>query len=318
MRHQPLFTLLCLACFCLVSFTAPIPIKSLRVVTTTPELAWFVQQIGGDQVSVDSLAKGRENMHSLTVKPRTIVSISRADLLFENGLSLEATWLPELLLAARNKDLTFESGARVNCSEGWQPIQVPTDLSRKNGDVHSGGNPHFALSPTAGTHIAKQVLEGLVQAAPDSALVFRANHKRLQAELDQAAKRWARYIPLFKGKQAAVYHQEFDYLLDFLAIEVAASIEPNPGLPPTPKHLAGVLQTIQNQQIPAVLVAPWSHNRQAKSIAQKSGAKLIEMPTMVGGAAYATGWITWIDGMLEQLRGAYDLAKPAPLEEPSK
>ncbi|MFT6364199.1 MAG: zinc/manganese transport system substrate-binding protein, partial [Planctomycetota bacterium] len=77
----------------------------LNVVTTVPDLAWFAREIGGDQVNVISLSKGRENLHSLKVRPRTLVSISKADVLIEMGLSLEVTWLPELVLASRNRKI---------------------------------------------------------------------------------------------------------------------------------------------------------------------------------------------------------------------
>jgi len=289
--------------------------KPLRVVTTTPDLAWFVEEIGGDRVDVSSLAQGKENLHALKVTPRTIVAVAKADLLFENGLSLESTWLPDLILASRNKGLSFESGGRVNASEGWAPIELPSTLSREEGDVHPGGNPHFAISPEAGSFLADRVLAGLLAKDPADTKLFEANHTSLQARIAKAHQRWERYKPLFAHQRVVMYHLEFDYLADFLGLEILASIEPKPGLPPTPSHLAKVIELMGTDNVPPILVATWSNNRQAKAIAEKTGATLLELPSMVHGEPYATGWVEMIDGMLEAVRVAYGLPELAPEEE---
>lgn len=288
--------------------------KALRVVTTTPELAWFANTIGGDRVEATSLAKGKENLHALKVTPRTIVAMAKADLLLENGLSLESTWLPDLILSSRNKKLDASKGGRVNCSEGWQPIELPTTLSRQEGDVHPAGNPHFAISPLAGHFIADRVLEGLVAKDPAGKPEFEKNHAALVKRIDKARERWQRYVPLFKGKKAVMYHLEFDYLADFLGLEILASIEPKPGLPPTPSHLAEVIRLMGENDSPPILVATWSNNRQSKAVAEKTGAKLIELPSMVNGAPFAKDWISLIDGSLEALRKAYNLPE-VPTDE---
>ncbi|MDF1800564.1 MAG: metal ABC transporter substrate-binding protein [Planctomycetota bacterium] len=301
------------------SAALPAPAAKLDVVATTPDLAFFAEAIGGDRVDVKSLAKGRENLHALVVKPRTIVAMSRADLLLENGLSLEATWLPDLILASRNKALSYATGGRVNCSAGFEPLEQPTSLSRKEGDVHPEGNPHFTLSPLAGRHVAGRVLAGLVALDPDGRELFEARHAALVERLDAAEARWARYRPLFAGKPAVVYHQEFDYLIDYLGMQTVATLEPKPGIAPTPAHIARVIGLIDEHEVPVVLTAPWSNNRSAGAVAAKSGAEVLELPALVGGAAFATDWFALIDGSLERLCGAYGIEppKPPPADEES-
>ena len=284
--------------------------EELRVVATTPELAWFAEELGGDHVAVESLTRGKENMHAFGVKPHTIVSIAKADLLLENGLSLEAVWLPDLLLASRNADLVYESGGRVNCSEGVEPLNVPTVLSRKDGDVHPMGNPHMAMSPLAGPVIAGNVHAALVRLDPEHKADYDKAHQALVKRLGEAEKRWQKYVPLFEGLDVVVYHQEFDYLVNYLGMQQPIAIEPKPGIPPTPSHLAKVIKVMREGEVSVILVAPWANNRQAKSVAQKTDAKLLELPAMVGGADYATGYIAWIDGALEAMRIAYGLPEP--------
>jgi len=310
MKHFILITILALSSVLLPTASAA-PVKSaakpLKVVTTTPELAWFAQTIGGDRVEASSLAKGKENLHGLKITPRIVVAVAKADVFFENGLSLESTWLPDLILKSRNKKLRPSSIGRVNCSDGWTPIEFPSTLSRQNGDVHPAGNPHFGISPNSGRFIADRVLAGLVLNDPAGKPVYEKNHAALVKRIDTAMERWQRYIPLFKDKQCVMYHLEFDYMADFLGINILASIEPKPGLPPTPAHLAEVINVMNENGNPPILVATWSNNRASKSVAEKTGAKLLELPSMMHGEPYATDWIKMIDGMLESVRKAYGL-----------
>ena len=285
-------------------------VDKLDVVATTPDLAFFAESIGGERVSVKSLAKGRENMHALVVKPRTIVAMSRADLLLENGLSLESTWLPDLILASRNKGLTYESGGRINCSAGFEPIQVPDSLSRKEGDVHPQGNPHFTLSPAAGHHVADLVLKGLVAKDPEGKPLFEKRHASLVEFLDKATARWARYRPLLEGKPAVVYHQEFDYLLDYLGMPIVGKVEPKPGMAPTPGHIAKLVDVVRKNEVPCILTAPWSNNRSCAALASKTDAGVLELPALVGGTDFATDWVEMIDGCLDCLCECYGVEPP--------
>ena len=307
----------------LISFTSAhgatrVGKDKLNVVATVPDLAWFAEQIGGDRVTVTSLAKGTENLHSLSVRPRTIVTISKADVLLEMGLSLESTWLPELVLTARNRKINPGEPGRVICSSGWSALDVPTSFSREGGDVHPDGNPHFALSPLAGPTIARNVLTGLILNDPKGELVYQKRFDDLSRRLDKSARHWARYQALFAEatccKKAVVYHMEFDYLLAFLGLETEIAIEPKPGVPPTPNHLAKVISAMRGESIPVILTAAWSKNKQVTMVATKTDAQVLELPTMVSGADWASDWFALIDGSLERIRIGYGL--PELVEEP--
>ncbi len=286
------------------------PADKLEVVATTPDLAWFAERIGADRVDVKSLAKGPENLHAFVVKPRTIVAMSRADLLLENGISLESTWLPDLILASRNKDLTYAAGGRVNCSANFPRIQEPESLSRSGGDVHPEGNPHFTLSPLAGRHLANAVLAGLIAKDPKGAEKYRERHAALDEELVQLEARWARYRPLLEGKPAVVYHQEFDYLLDYLGMPIVGKVEPKPGMAPTPSHIAKLVSTVREHKVPGILTAPWSNNRSAAAVAAKTEAEVLELPALVHGTAFATDWPTLVQGNLDRLCKCYEVEPP--------
>lgn len=276
----------------------------LRVVATVPDLADIAGVIGGERVKLTSLAKGSENLHNVRVRPSMMVAVRKADVFLQAGLSLESTWIPSLLLSARNSKIAPDQPGFVNCSEGWEAIQIPESLSRKGGDLHPQGNPHFNLDPRSGTFVAKRICEALQAVDPEGAEFYARRLEVFEAELVKREARWQLLIDGMKGKRVAAYHQEFNYMAKYAGLEVAVSIEPKPGIPPTPGDVARVLRELEKNSVDLILTAAWSNNRTVADIARKSGATVLELPSQVNGASWANSWVEMIDGNLVRLRKA--------------
>jgi zinc/manganese transport system substrate-binding protein len=294
---QKLFTVF-LAAACLAGGARA---EKLKVVATIPDLADLARAIGGERVVVTSICHGRENVHSVRPAPSDLVALSRADVLVQLGLALESTWLPGLLQAARNEKIQPGQPGFVNASEGWEAIQVPSDLSRQGGDLHPFGNPHMNLDPRAGRHIAGSILACLVAVAPGSRAEFEANHAAYLERLTEAEARWQAIGARLAGTKVVTYHQEFDYLAELYGIEIAGTVELKPGIPPTATHLVRLQETMKAGNVRVVLTAAWSNNKHAKSVAQKVGGRVLEVPTLVGGAPGADSWIAMQDLIHERL-----------------
>lgn len=283
----------------------------LDVVATIPDLADLARRIGGERVEVTAIARGRENIHAVRLKPSHIVAVSRADLFVQVGLSLEHAWVPGLLRTGRNRDVQPGGDGFVNASEGWEPIQVPATLSRRQGtDVHPQGNPHVNLDPEGGPHMARNVLEGLIRIDPEAEEIYRANHAAWLERHDAAAERWARHAEALEGRRAVVYHREFDYLLRYAGVEVAAVIEPKPGVPPTGRHLGEVISVVRREEVPVILTAAWSNGRHVEKVARETDAEVLELPTMVDGNEHAGDWIALIDHLFARLAEGYGVTLP--------
>src|SRR4051812_6205109 len=76
--------------------------KNLNVVTSTTDLAALAQEVGGDRVSVDAIAKGYQDPHFVEAKPSFLLKLRQADLLISVGLQLEIGWLPPLINQSGN------------------------------------------------------------------------------------------------------------------------------------------------------------------------------------------------------------------------
>jgi ABC-type Zn uptake system ZnuABC Zn-binding protein ZnuA len=278
--------------------TAP---PTLEVVTTLPDLADIVREIGGERVSVQSLYKGKENTHAVTAKPSHLVALSRADLFVQVGLSLEASFVPGLLESARNERIRPGAPGFVNVSEGWQALDVPAALSRKAGDVHPQGNPHMNLDPRAGELMAGRILAGLVAVDPAGAEGYRARHAAYLLRLREAKARWDALGARWKGRRVVVYHQEYDYLIAAYGLVLEGKIEPKPGIPPTPNHVAGLIEAMRRDGCGAILTALWSDGDTVERIAEATGAKVAVLPNMCGGVAGSESWIGMMDLVHQRL-----------------
>jgi len=311
MRLLPFTTLLILALSAL-SFAGTQDQDPVRVVATIPGLGDIVREVGGDLVEVTVVAKGTENVHSVRVKPSHLVAISRADMLVEVGLSLEHGWIPGLIEVARNPALRTTTG-RITVSNGMTPIEVPVTASRQNAaDVHPQGNPHVNLSHAAGRHFAGVVRDALIHVRPSSKDALEKRHDDYVKRCKAAETRWAKLGELLKGKQVVVYHREFSYLLQSLGITTLVAIEPKPGVPPTPRHIASVVQQAKDVGGVPVLTAPWSNFRSVSRVADKSGGTVVQLPSMVGSLKGDKG--TWI-GMMDEAHRRLAQAFNVPFEE---
>lgn len=278
----------------------------MKVVATVPDLADIVREIGGDRVEVFTIAKGRENLHAVRLKPSHVVAVSRADVFVQVGLSLEHAWVPGLLEKARNRTIQPGGAGLVTASAGWEPIQVPERLDRSQAAcVHPEGNPHMNLSPTGGPHIAGNILEALIRLDPAGEASFRKRHDAWFKRYEEAAKGWARIQEALKGQKVVQSHQEFDYLLEACGIEQVGMLEPRPGLPPTGRHLAGLIKTMRTGKVPVLLTAPAYNDRNVAKVASETGATALELPSMVNGVTAATGWIELMTLLHQGLAEAY-------------
>ncbi len=296
---------LCTAMLATPSTARPVPGETLRVVATIPDLADIAREIGGDRVEVTALTKGRENLHHVSVRPSHLIALSRADVLIQIGLSLESAFLPALLENAGNPKIRPGRPGFVNASVGWQAIDVPTVVTRKDGDVHPDGNPHLNLDPRGGRQIAERTLAGLVATDPSGKTDYEAWAAAYAKKLDAAEARWNAAAKDWKGRKIVVYHKEYDYLAARYGLEIVGTLETKPGIPPTPGHLAELVAKMKSAASVVILTAPWSNGGEVEQVAKATGAAVVELPNQCGGMAGAETWIGMQDLIHERLGRAF-------------
>jgi zinc/manganese transport system substrate-binding protein len=263
---------------------APPVAKKLNVVATTPDLASIANAIGGNLVDVKALAKPTEDAHFVDAKPSSIVTLNRADVLIEGGAELEMGWLPALLQSARNPKIAAGAPGRISASQGVRLLEVPTTFDRSKGDVHSLGNPHFLIDPVNVRIIASNVAAHLQQVDPANAATYRANLQSFQARLDTKLAEWQRRLAPYSGAKIVTYHKDFVYLATRFKLNVVQTLEPKPGIAPSPAHLAQVITTMKTQNAKVILVQPFQNRKTAETVARQTGAVILDIAQQPGAA----------------------------------
>ena len=267
-----------ISCILLLA-TPTIGAEPIDVVTTTTDIAAIVKAVGGDRVVVKSIAKGYQDPHFVEAKPSYVRLVNRARMLFNVGLELEEGWLPLLIRGARNPSLTV-----VDLSSGIAVLEKPSGpISRAQGDVHPLGNPHYWLDPRNGVIMARRVAQQLKTVGPADAAFFDQNLKSFESEIATKRKRWEKQMARVRGAELVSYHKEWEYLVRWLGLSIIGYVEDKPGIPSTPRHLGELVQTMRQKKVKALLASNYTNPNVPKSVAEKTGAKLVVLSSSVGG-----------------------------------
>jgi len=292
--------------FAAAALTAPLgtstpPPARLSVVATTPDLAALAKEIGGDAVDVKALAKPTEDPHFVDAKPSHIVTLNRADVLIEGGAELELGWLPPLLESARNSRISAGAPGRVVASKGIKMLDVPTTFDRSKGDVHALGNPHFLIDPLNAKIVAADIAEHLSQVQPQSADAFKANLQRFNTAIDAKLAEWEKQLSPYHGAKIVTYHKDFGYFAERFGLEIAETLEPKPGIAPSPSHLAQVISTMRNDKVRVVLVQPYQNRKTAETVARQTGAAVLDVSQQPGAIQGTTTYADLMDHLVRTL-----------------
>jgi zinc/manganese transport system substrate-binding protein len=285
------------------------PAKKLSVVATTPDLAAIAREIGGEAVDVTAMAKPTEDPHFVDPKPSFLVMLNRADVLIEGGAELELGWLPPLVDNARNSKIAVGGPGRVVASEGIRMLEVPATFDRSKGDIHGLGNPHFLLDPLNAKIAAGVIADHFARLAPAEAAVFKANLQRFESTIDRKLAEWKKLLEPYRGAKIVTYHRDFVYLSARFDLETIATLEPKPGIPPSPAHLAQVIGAMRSANARVILVQPFQNRRTAETVARQTGAVVLDVPQQPGVIKGTTTYFELMDYIVKTLAAGLG-AKP--------
>jgi zinc/manganese transport system substrate-binding protein len=276
----------------------------IKVVTTTTDLRSITELIGGDKVSVSSIATGYQNPHFVDPKPSYIISLTRADMFVTVGLDLETGWSPQLLSSSRNSKIQKGSPGYVDASQNVPLLQVPSSVNRGEGDIHIYGNPHYWLDPMNGKIIARNIANGLERVDPANKAVYEANLNTFLTRVDAKMKEWQVKMAAFKGAKIIAYHNEWVYFETRFGLKIVDFMEPKPGIPPSPSQLVKVIGEIKANSIKVIISSPYFTTSSSDVVAKQTGAKELTMATSVGGFDAIKNYFDLFDYDINQLTAA--------------
>jgi zinc/manganese transport system substrate-binding protein len=280
--------------------------STLRVVTSTEDLASITREVGGDRVDVVALAKGYQDPHFVDPKPSFILAMNRADLYVAVGRDLELGWLPPLVASSRNAKVQPSASGYLDASRNVHILEIPTgQITRAMGDVHPLGNPHYWLDPGNGRLIAQAIRDKLTELSPADAASFSQRYDDFDRRLTGAETRWDSAMAPFKGAKLVTYHRSWPNFMERFGLEVIGYVEPKPGIPPSPLHTIQLIEEMKRDGVSLIVVEPYFSLRTPEAIVnQLTGGQVLVLAPSVGGVDEATDYIQLFEYNVNLLAGA--------------
>ena len=302
-----------LAAFALLSAVFPRPASAdnkLNVMTATTDLAALAQEIGGDKVTVESVARGYQDPHFVEAKPSFLLKLRHADLLIIVGLELEIGWLPPLISQSTNPKIQVGAPGYFDASRFAKILEIPTGVvTRAEGDVHPLGNPHYWLDPENGLRIAKGIQNKLSEMRPNDAAYFAQRYDSFEQRLKQADEKWLAEMQPYTGRKIVTYHRSWPNFAEHFGLNVVGYVEPRHGIPPSPQHTVELIGLMKRDSVKVIVVEPYFDLKTPNAIARDTGAQVVVLMPSVGGEKEITDYFKLFDYDIAKLKQTFDTTK---------
>lgn len=285
----------------LLSLATANPASALNVFACEPEWGALVEVLAGELAQVTVATTAFQDPHRLQARPSLIASARNADLLVCTGADLEVGWLPPLLLRSGNSNIQPGRPGNFLAADFVRRIDIPVRLDRAQGDVHPQGNPHIHLNPNNLTRIAQALTLRLQQLDPANA---RAYETRANDFLDRwvaAIEGWEIRGEMLAGMRLVAHHTSFSYLADWLDLDIVATLEAKPGIPPSAAHLAALLEQLQPAPPEAIIRSPYDNEKPSTWLSQRLDVPAMLLPYTIGGADSVTNLFELFEVTLTRL-----------------
>lgn len=239
----------------------------LRVAATVAPLASIVSEVGGNRVEVAETIPEGVDSHTFEPRPSTSATLSRAALIFVNGLGLED---PTSRLAREVKpegSRIVELGNRTLPRGQWM---FDRSFPRSEGSP----NPHLWTSPPRALAYARVVRDELAAASPKSAAYFRARFRNFServGRLDRVSRRAFATIPPDR-RVLLTHHDGFAYFARDYGFRVVGAVQAADFRDPTPREVRAIVDQVRSERVPAVFGAEAYPSKVLQQIASETGS----------------------------------------------
>ena len=275
----------------------------LKVVASTSDLAALAAEVGGDRIEVESIIRGNQDPHFAEAKPSYLLKLRRADLLIVVDLQLEGAWLteghhrPSLMSQCGNPRIQPGASGYFDASQYAEILGIPSQPLTPN--IQPFGSQHYWLDPENGRRIAQALANKLSELQPKDASYFNDRVQKFSDRLSDTEKIWDAEMQPYHGRKVVTYHRSWPNFLKHFQLVAVGEIEPSPGIPPSRRHTADIIEVMKREKVKIILVEPYFERKTPNAIARETAAEVVVMPSSVGGEKGITDYFQLFD---------YDLA----------
>jgi len=318
--------------------------SQLQVVATLPDYASFAEAVGGDRVSVTHIVQGDQDAHFIRPKPSFVNMVRKADVLVATGLDLElwlSTVVDKSgnhrirsgqtgYVSASHGMVLFEKPVSISRAEGGVHIygnphvtSSPLQMRIAARNIATGlikndpaGKAFYQENLAAFLNEMDERLFGeklvtliggdtlATLAAKGSLIPFLEKQEFDGAPLINSLGGWMQMMMPLRGTAIVTYHKNWVYFLKLFGMEEAGTIEPKPGIPPSPRHVTKLVEMMREHDIRIILAANYFDEQKIRTVANRVGAKEVIVPLYVGGAPEVTDYFKLVDCWMEGLLNA--------------
>jgi zinc/manganese transport system substrate-binding protein len=314
----------------------------LRVVTTLPDYKSLVEFIGGDRVVVAAIVRGDQDAHFIRPKPSFVTMVRDADLLISTGLDLElwlptvvdksgntrvrsgkigyVAASQGMKLLEKPKVMSRSEGGvhiygnpHVNCSPINMKVaarNITTGLIKNDpgGKDYYNANLAKLLDRIDRSLFGDQLVEfiggeTLCKLGEKGTLIPFLQEREFRGKplIDYLGGWVGEMLPL-RGTPIVTYHKNWVYFVRLFGLEEAGTVEPKPGIPPSPQHVTDLVEQMRARNIKILLAANYFDEQKIRTVAGRVGADAVIVPLYVGGVDGVGDYFQlveyWINGIL--------------------
>jgi len=254
-----------------------------------PPLAYLVERIGGERVSVSTLVVSGQDPHTFEPTPRQVMSLTSADVYFSVGLPFEERLLHKIA----------GSGSRLVVVDTAQGIECePRDASSEGDisadehgspdadhvddeadDIHDAhgahDDPHIWLSPAHLMVQARTIADALTTLDPVHAAEYERNLLNLLDDIAEVDRSIRAELQQWRGREFLIYHSALSHFAETYGL-VEISIETD-GKSPGARALENIIERARAGRIRTVFVQPQFDSSVAQLIAEALGADVVSL-----------------------------------------
>ena len=325
----------------------------LNVVTTLPDYAFFAKEIGKDRVSVKAIVSGNQDAHFIRPKPSFATALRKADVFVATGLDLEIWVQTVIDNSGNGKirsgQIGYVSAATgMNLLEKPKTMSRTEGDVHIHGNPHVTHSPiqMKIAARNIATGLIKNDPEGkeiylqnlkqlhneiderlfgkkLVEMLGGDTLCTLAEQDKLIPFLREQTfegKPLIEHLDGWIGKMLPLrdipivtYHKNWIYFVKLFGLEEVGTVEPKPGIPPSPKHVTSLINLMKERNISFILAANYFDKQKIRTVATRTNAEAVIVPLYVGGADGTEDYFKlvdfWIDSFIEAVERKGILSK---------
>ena len=261
--------ILLVVCWC----TRPVEKQSfpISVFVSVPPQKYFVEKIGGEYCTVQTLIPAGTSPHTFEPKPRQMAALAKADLYFSVGVEMEKAWLPKLRSSVPGlKVIPTDSGiVKLRMEDDEEPVHAGEKESSP-GHHPEGADPHIRLSPDLVKLQAAKIVRALADADTVHAVEYHKRYEHFLMEIDTLKQRVADRLERCGAPDTfLVFHPSWGYFAHAFGLhQIAIEVE---GKEPGLRRLGEIAVLAKHEGIRTVLVQPQFSVKTAAVIAREIG-----------------------------------------------